>query len=570
MAGLPTRLKRFAGEIRRRRVGRVAVVYVAVAFVLLQAGEIIFPALRLPEWSLTLLVVLAAFGFPIAVVLAWAFDISPEGVVRTEPRPRSSEPPGVAAPLPLAGDNGGGRHPRKTVAVLPFKNMGGDSDNEYFAEGIHEDVIASLARIRDLKVVSRTSVMGYRDTGKNVRAIGRELGVGSVLEGSVRRSVGRVRIVAQLVDAHTDMHLWAETYDRSLEDIFEIQTDVAQHIAKALEATLTEKEVELLEKKPTSSVEAYDLYLRGRHAWNERTERGLDESVDFLRKALDRDPSFALARAGLADAYATLGIYNARASADVMPLAEAEATRALELDPDLAEALTARACVRSLYRWQWANGEEDFRRAIRSNPRYPTAHHWYAMNHLTLRGRLGEARSELREAAELDPLSPVIQASLGFVAFLGGEHEEAEATYVELLRAHPDFAMGHFFLGQALEGMGRYADAVRSLEQAGKLRGRTPEVLAALGQVYGTAGETARARALRDALVAESERRYVSPTRLAQVSVALGEVDAAFAWLERAFESRAADLAWIAVLPACEGLRGDPRYGDLIGRIGLA
>jgi TolB-like protein/Flp pilus assembly protein TadD len=555
------RLKRFVRELKRRRVFRVAVAYLAMAFILLQVAEIVLPALG-QDGALTVVVVLAFLGFVPALVLAWAYDLSPQGIVRTPDLDEDEIEAAKPAARPVALD-------RRAVAVLPFKDMSGDAENRYFTEGIHEDILCQLACVGDLRVVSRTSVARYAENPPSLRQIGQELEVGSILEGSVRRSGNRIRVVAQLVDATDDVHLWAETYDRDLEDIFAIQSDVARQIALALEARLTEREAARIDRTPTVDLQAYDLFLRGRYLWNHRTEKRLDESLSFFREATERDPGFALAHAGLADAYVTLAIYNARPPHEVMPEAERAAARALEAEPELAEALTARACVRALYHWDWPGAEIDFRHAISANPGYATAPQWYAMNHLALLGRFDQARARLLEARRLDPVSPAIHASLGLLLLLEHRLDEAVAALESLLTEHPDFALGHHFLAQTLDVQGRHDEALAAIDQAVALRGSTPEVRSARGRILAAAGRTDEARAILTALQNLTASEYVSPTRLAQLALALGDPEAALAHLDRAVEFRSTDLAWVGVHPWFADLRRHPRYQNLADTLGL-
>jgi TolB-like protein len=544
MNAVRRRLSALFGELKRRHVMRVAIAYAAAAFVLIEAASNILPVLGVSEAWVRVVVVLGLAGFPIAIVLSWVFDIKPSGVVRTEPllgaRTRAS--PGRLSDVTRIDARA---LDPKTIAVLPFDNLGGDEDDDYFSDGITEEIIANLSGIRDLKVVSRTSVMVYKDQKDNVRRIGLDLGAGSVVEGSVRRADGRVRIVAQLIDARTDEHLWADKYDRSLEDIFAIQSDVAESIAAALEAELSPSEVARIGKKATDDMEAYDAYLKGRFLANLRTEDTLRSSLTFLQSAIERDRLFSLAYAGLADSLLLLGLYNAESPEHVMPRSKAAAQNALRLDPSLGEAMTSLACVRSIYDWDWPAAEIDFRKAIDANPRYPTAHQWFAMNHLAPRGRFEQARHELARALELDPLSQVLESSRAFLLHLEDQQEDAERV------------------------LGRYEEALECYEATERMRGRATDVLAALGETAARAGQSDRARAVRDELVAAGEERYVSPGRIAQLCAALGEMDEAFEWWSRAVDLRAVDLIWLKVLPTLETVRSDPRFGQLVHRVGL-
>lgn len=565
MSDLPERISTFFGELRRRHVIRMAIAYAAVAFILIEAAGNIFPVLGLDRWY-PVVVVLGLVGFPVAMLLSWIFDVGPGGVVMTDANP------GSAAPARVSDDTiaSASRLDPKAVAVLPFENLDSASEDDYFSDGITEEITARLSRIRDLKVVSRTSVMAYKDVRKNIRQVGRDLRAGSVVEGSVRKAHGRVRITAQLIDARNDQHLWAESYDRSLEDIFAIQSDVAESVARALQAELSPSEVARLERRATDDIRAYDAYLKGRFLYNLRTEDGIRKSVTFLEEAIRRDPVFALAHAGLADSFVLLGLYNADRPDRVMPRAKASAQNALRLDPGLSEALTALACVRSIYDWDWTAAELDFIRAIEANPGYPTAYHWFAVNHLAPRGLVDRALTRLGTALQLDPHAPVLQASKGFLHYLENRLDEATHVLQDLLLADPRFALAHFFLGQVLERQERFDEARESFRAASEIRGRTPEILAAMGSTAALAGDLAAARALKAELTDRAREIYVSPSRIGQVCFALGEREEAFEWMEKAVRVRAIDLIWTRVLPIYAPYRDDARFQALLRAVGLA
>jgi TolB-like protein/Tfp pilus assembly protein PilF len=567
---LAERVKSFASELTRRRVFRVAFAYLMGAYIALEAADLVLDALPVPDWSMTLLLALAVLLFPVALLLAWAFDISPQGIVVTEP---ATDRAAGEEEQPRYGDTAVTQRivafPERSVAVLPFVDLTGHGDNQYFSDGVTDEIIATLSRIRSLQVRSRTSVMAYRDTSKNLRQIALELRVRTILEGSVRRVGDRVRIVAQLVRASSDDPLWAETYDRDLSDIFEIQSDVARRIARALEAELTQEERRRLDAPPTRDLQAYDLYLRGRHAWNLRTEDGLAESVRLLRNALERDDRFALAHAALADALVLFGVYNMRRPDEVMPEAIDAANRALDIDPELGEARASRGTARATYHWDWAGAEADYQRAIELSPDYATTYQWYALNALAPQRRFREARERLAQAREIDPASSAIAASVGFVLYLERRLVEALGSFDELLEGHPGFAMAHFFRGQVRQAQGAYDDALRSLETAAHLRGQSPEVVAALARHHAKAGEDERATALYEELCERASHAWVSPTRLAQIQFARGEHESGLDHLEEACERRAPDLIWLASEPAFDPVRDEPRFQRLLIRLGL-
>lgn len=566
-------LKRFVAELRRRRVFRVAVMYALVAWVLMQIGEIVFPALQLPDWSLTLLVVLLAFVFPVVLVLAWAFDLTPSGVVRT---PSDADAGAAAGPTVEAVDAvdaaadaadmpaGPARH--DGIVVLPFEDLSREKENEYFSDGITEDLIHRLYQASDLRVISRTSAWQYKDARAGAKQIAADLGVAYLVEGSVRRSGDAVRIVAQLIDAREDRHVWSDSYDRELQDIFAIQSDVAGCIADALHVTLGGDATEPSGPTGTTDLEAYDLYLKGRYLWNRRSARDLEDAVRQFQAAVERDACCTAARAGLAEAYVTLGIYGLEPAAEVMPRARDAAEEALRQSPGDPSARSALACVHAVYDWNWRQAEEDFQRIVRSHPQYSTAPQWYATNLLIPQGRFGDAVLQLDRAASVDPVSPAIESSLGVVAFMQGDYEEADRRFRALSERDDRLAFAHYYGGLSALYLGDPDAALAALDRAGRAGGDSTEVVAARGVAHAMAGREDEAR---DALrrMSANGGRYASPVRLAQVHTALGETDAALDRLDEAVAARATDLIWIDVFPGFAPLRGHARYAAVRDRV---
>jgi TolB-like protein/Tfp pilus assembly protein PilF len=554
---LVNRLGRLAKELHRRKVVRVGGAYLAGAFIALQVVSSTFPALPLPEWADTMVLALLGLGFPIALALAWALELTPEGL-REELSAEEAE--NLAALTALRDDS---------IAVLPFENLSADPENEYFSDGVTEDIIASVARIRGIRVLARPSVLRYKGARKAVRDIATELGVATVVTGSVRRSDGRLRIVVQVVDARDDSHRWSETYDRSLGDVFQIQSEVAANVAAAVRKELSLADRNGITARGTADGDAYDLYLRARFLWNRRDVGSVEESVGFFRRAADRDPSFALAHAGLADAHVVLGIYGVRAPAEVYPSARAEAERALTLDPTLGEAVASAACVRAIYDWDWVAAEREFRRAITLAPSYATAHQWYATMVLTPQGRFAEALTELERAHELDPESPVVAASRGIVRFYERSYAKARSEIEAVVRAHPHFGLAHYFLAMCHEAEGRVAQAASAAAESVRLSGGSAETLATQGHALGRLGRTTEAETIHDELRARASSRYVSPVLIALVLVGLGRTDEALAELERGLEAKSTELIWLGVRPTWSVLGGSDRFRAVLARVGL-
>lgn len=462
-------------------------------------------------------------------------------------------------PLPASGG------PGQSIAVLPFVDLSPGRDQEYFCHGLAEELTYCLTRVEGLKVTSRTSTARFAEKARDVREIGRLLNVDTVLEGSVRTSGNRFRITVQLVKVSDGYHLWSDRYDREMEDLFQVQDEIAAMVVEALEMTLAPQD----RPKVPEDIEAYNLYLKGRYHWNKRTERELERGIEYFRQVIERDPAYARAYAGLADSYAMLGVYGARQPGEVMPKALEAAKHALAQDSELAEVYASRACVRATYSWDFAGAVEDFRRSIRRDPKYATAYQWYAMNCLIPQGYFERGLVQLQRALELDPLSLAINASVGLHYYYARDYERAEAEYLRTLEIEEGFAIAHFFLGQNRVQLERYDEARISIERAISLSGGSPEMTAGLCVATAAAGQQGRARSLLEELEEVQTRRYVSPVLLAQGHVALGDQEAALEALAKAEELRAADLIWVGVRPVFDPLRKDSRLRELARRIGL-
>jgi serine/threonine protein kinase/tetratricopeptide (TPR) repeat protein len=467
-----------------------------------------------------------------------------------------------------------------SVAVLPFVDMSPHKDQEYFCDGMAEELINALTQIPALRVVSRTSSFQFKGKADDARTIGHRLGVRTLLEGSVRTAGERMRIGARLTNAADGYQLWSSQYDREMKDVFAVQDEIAGSILAALRVTLIKADDAPLVQPHTGAPEVYKLYLKGRHEWNKRTEEGLLRSLEYFQEAIDRDPAYARAHAGLADSYVLLGVYGIRPPSEVMPRAKATAARALEeaaeasavpgqADSGLAAVHTALGCVKAVYDWAWVEAERHFLEAIERDPKYPTAHHWYAMNCLVPMRRFEHATREIRLAQEYDPLSPAIQASLGLVHYFAGHLEEAAAALEKTLENDIGFAMAHFFLGQTYLRMERPADALSSLGNASRLSPASAEFRAGLGYACARAGREDRARRILEELKERRSTRYVSAALVAEVHVGLGETDEALSWLAEAERERSPELCWIGVRPAFGPLRAQPRFVELVRAIGL-
>jgi serine/threonine protein kinase/tetratricopeptide (TPR) repeat protein len=457
-----------------------------------------------------------------------------------------------------------------SVAVLPFSDMSPAKDQECFCDGMSEELINALTQISGLRVAARTSAFQFKGQARDVRQIGDALNVATVLDGSVRKDGNRLRITVELIGSVDGYHLWSQRFERNLEDVFAVQDEIAASVVVALKGKLAADGSVAALVPRSRDLNAYQAYLEGRYHWNKRTEDELKKSVGYFERAIDRDPDFAPAYAGMADAYVTLGTYGALPPEDVMPRAKRALERALEIDVGLAEAYACRGCVRSVFDWSWSDAEHDFRRAIDLKPSYPTGHHWYAINHLVPVGRFEEATEELHRALDLDPLALAIKTSLGMKCYFAGQYDDAERELSRTIELDEGFGMAHFFLGATYTEQARYAEAFRELETAIRLSGRSPEHLAALGYLQGVSGHTDDGRRVLDELRRLADERYVSPARIAQVHVSLDERTEALDRLEEAHGGRAADLAWLGVRPVFARLRAEPRFIALLKQSGLA
>jgi len=594
--------QRFLAEMKRRKVFRVAAVYGGTAFVVLEGVALLAEGLTLSPGVLQTVTVVILAGFPLALALAWAFQVTPEGVRRTDPATTAdidaivAQPRGKRWPAGILGLLGGvaiatagwwalGSRPATddpgpsteestaaltkpadvylaSLAVLPFANRSADPENEYFTDGVHDDILTALSRLEDLKLISRTSVMRYRDTETSIREIGRELGVATVLEGSVQRSGERVRITVQLIDAETDNHLWAETYDEELTaaNVFAIQSDVARQIAAALEATLVAGEQAAV-RPPTESLEAYDRLTEARFLLATRGNENMFRSVDLFREAIALDSTYAMAHTGLAEAYLILYSWDKFTLNEIKQVVESSLDRALALDPLQGEAHTARALyLRNLGRYE--ESQREWRRAIELVPGHANAHHWFGIMLWEL-GRFDESRIELRRALALDPLSRIINTNVGFGEYFARDYDAAIDQYMKSLERFPDFSYTWYLLAFAHSANGQHEEAIQAARKALELSAGDSNWTAGVARALAWAGEEDEARRVL-ASVPDAD-----PTRVALVHVALGDTDEAFRWLKLALDAGSPFLAELGD-PGYDPIRDDPRFQAALVRVGLA
>jgi TolB-like protein/class 3 adenylate cyclase/Tfp pilus assembly protein PilF len=459
---------------------------------------------------------------------------------------------------------------KKRIAVLPFANISPSPSHEYFSDGMTEELIATLSRIKNLGVIARTSIIRYKGLTKPVLEIGRELNVGTVLEGSVRVSGKRLRITAQLIDTGTEEHLWSETYDRNLEDALTIQSEIAKRIAKALKIRVLHSETLHLERKATGIPEAYSLYLKGRHSLNKRTENELKNAVQHFKNSIKQDPKFALAYTGLADAYSILASYSLEyvPPKEGFPKAKIAVEEALSIDEHLAEAHASLGLVKFYYEWDWNGAEAEFKKALELNSGYAQAHQYYA-DFVKSFGRFDEALEEMKKALTLDPLSYSINTGIGHVLYLSRKYDLAIDQYRKVVESDPAFVPARLWFGRPYMQKGMFKEAIQQSEEAVKLANESTVSLATLGQAYASAGNKGDARKILDRLLERSKKQYVPSYWIALVQMSIGNKDEAFAWLEKAYNERSSWLVWANVEPRFDTLRSDPRFTSLLVRIGF-
>jgi len=456
-----------------------------------------------------------------------------------------------------------------SIAVLPFVNLSPEPDSEYFSDGLTEELIHALSQLPNLRVVSRTSAFEFKAKPQSVRRIGALLKVAKVVEGSVRKLGQRLRVSAQLVSASDGYCLWSQRFDGEIKDVFEIQDEIAQQIANALKTRLNRDAQPILLKRRTENVKAYDLYLRGRFQWNKRSGEGLHRSLEYFELALAQDSGYAPAYSGIADYHIAVASWALATPTDTWPKAKEAAERALAIDDTLAEAHASMGTIRMWYEWNWSAAEQEFRRAIDLHPGHPNAHVQYNLL-LLQNSRFGEAEREIRTALATDPLSIRINSYLAGVFHYRGEYDRSLEQCRRALELDPQDIELHIVLALNYEQKGMYKDAIRELEQARELSDNNPLILGPLGSCYAAAGDHARARSSLDDLDRASHVTYVAPITWVMIYLGLREFDRAFEWLEKAAQVRDVLICYLGVGPIYQCIRSDPRYSELVRRIGLA
>jgi serine/threonine-protein kinase len=545
------RVRRFFAELRRRRVIRFAIGYAIIGAGITEGASTLFGPLGLSEAGQRAIAIIVIVGFPVSLVLSWVFDFTLRGIERT-PDAAPAAPP--REPLPP-----------DSIAVVPFENLSGDPAQSYLADGLTEELLVALSRVPGLRVAARTSCFAFRGAHVDIRTIGDTLRVRHIVEGSTRLTADRLRLSVRLIDAETGYALWTEMYERGMEDIFDVQATVAREIVNRLPRMDL---AELTAAGPgTSDVHAFQEYLQGRFHWNRRTEDDLRRAIERFRSAVTRDPDYARAWAGMADAWCLLLDYGGVSPVEGLAPAREAAERALAADPGIAETWTSVALVRDL-EWRWTDADDAFRRSIELQPDYAIARQRFAL-HLAWVGRPDEAVREAGRACELDPLSPAVGASAGFVLYYARRFDDAVERLERTIIADPTFATAHVALGLCLLELGRTREAVESIERAVDNSGRASSALAVFGLAAGRAGDQSGARAVIAELETRRRNGWVSGYQLALTHIGLEEIDAAIDLLAKAVADHAPQMAYLACDPALASLRNDSRFSELLARVGL-
>jgi adenylate cyclase len=476
--------------------------------------------------------------------------------------------PGLVVPSDPDPDGKGMRVGPCCILVLPFMNLTRDPEQEYFSDGLTEELIFNLSKLKELRVISRTTSMKYKNTVKDVPEIQKETGAAYLVEGSIRTQGNHLRITAQFIDAQRDLHMWSENFTGTLDDVFDIQDKVASKITEALRMTLTTDEKNTLQKRYTGNLEAYQLYLQGRFFWSKRNEAAFNTAIRFFEKAIEKDPNYALAYAGLADCYNLLGEYTNYSRKELYPKTKEAISKALELDNQLAEAHVSLASILMLSEWDWEGAEKEFRIGIELNPNYATAYHWYS-ELLLFSGRIRQGVQTMELAAELDPVSMAILKDLGITYYYARQFDKAIEKAIATTVLDPDFIVVHRLLSLCYHGMGMYDEALEENEKWGKLTHSQTKTLLAKAMILASAGKKDEARSIMNDVMSNHSLWQNDHRSMALIYVALGEYETAFDWLQKSLEAKEESLSSLKVDPKLDAIRHDPRFNDIVRKIGL-
>lgn len=555
------RFLNFWKELKRRKVIHVIVVYATSAFVIIELVNNVFEPLNLPDWTPTLIIIILVTGFPFAVIFSWIFDISSRGITKTGPLSN------VRGEEGKQGKNTDSGIEKNSIVILPFDDMSPARDNEYFCDGITEEIINALTKIKDLYVVARTSAFAFKGQNTDVRDIGAKLGVETLLEGSVRKSGNKVRITAQLINIKTGYHLWSESFDREMSDIFEIQDEISNQIVSKLRVSIKSREADLISRRYTGNLEAYNLYLKGRYFWNKLTEEGLNKGMGFFRQAIKIDPDYALAYSGISDSYCRLAWYSYSSPREAFPEAKEAAEKALSLDKLLPEAYASLGFVSMCFYRDYEEAFKQIEKAIDLDPGSAGAHTYYSIC-LAITGRHEESIREAKRALELDPLTPMTQINLGGRYYYARQYELCIENVKKTLEMDPGFEIAHYYLAYFYNQMNKHKEAITEIRRVIKVFGRNyPQFLAALAIILAYNSDIKGAEAVVNEILNLSKEKYMSFFWLGTIYVVLGRNDEAFEMFEKAYNDREVLMIFLNVDPVFDRVKHEPGFHALLRKM---
>lgn len=587
------KLRHFFSELQRRNVYKVAVAYAVVAWLLIQIATQVFPFFDFPNWGIRLVVLLLVLGFPVALVLAWAFEFTEEGIKRTEGLGSTGAPPrhtrrhlvafvvvlaalAVAFPIfrftrsrfsnpfPIVPTESGQPIAEKSMAVLPFRPLSESNRDEVLELGMADTLIAKLSASRQVIVVSLSSVRKYDDLKQDPVSTGRLLRVSSILEGNLQRVGDRIRVSARLIKVPDGSSLWAGTFDEKFTDVFAVQDVIAEKVAAALSLRLNEEERTRVTKRYTDNTEAYQLYLKGRYYWNKYKEEGFHKSIEYFKQALEKDPNYALAYAGLADSYSIMADLGYAVPNDAFPKARVYAQSALRLDETLADAHLSLGIVKLFYEADLKGTEVELRRAKELNPNNPQVYHFYA-HYLQVMERLDEAIVEMRRGAELDPTSVNISNEVAVAYIYARKFQDCITETRRTLKLDPDDMVSFLFAAVAYAQLGKYDEALAEMDKTKPPASEEPPFRAIRACIYAKTGKAGEAQRIAE----ELNGKAADPRTVAWIYTALGDKDQAFSALNRLPEFNRAILLWVRIDPTLDPLKSDPRFPELLRRAGF-
>jgi len=583
-------ISRFINELQRRDVFRSGAAYVVIAWLLIQVADILLGTFAAPTWAMRVLVVALGVGFPVVLMLAWLYEITTHGVKRTEQVSAGETIPAhagrktdfviigvliVAVTLFAAErfrliDFGTSRSTNiRSIAVLPLDNLSGDPEQEYFVDGMTETLIADLSNIGALRVISRQSVMRFKGSDEPMADIARQLNVDAVVEGSALLIGNRVRITVQLIESATDLHLWADNYDRDTSDVLALHSDVARAIAREIQIVVTPEEVARLANVREVNPEAHRLYLLGQYHYYKFNPADMGKAIEYLQQAITLDRQYAQPHVALANIYGAMAFYGWTSPQDAWKKSRAAAAQALEIDSNLADAHAMYAIVDFYFNWEWKNAEENFRQAISLNPNYATAYQFYTW-YLIAMSRTEEAQNSIRRALELDPLAIFAYSTASDVFYMSRQYDQAITQLQAALDLNGDDPLALSRLGWSYIQKGMFTEAISNMKRAVTLSPFNQELSWMLGHAYAMAGKTEEARKIIDDLHRLAKIQYVQPYGFALIHVGLEENDAALEWLEKAYQDRNGWMPLLQVEPRFDPLRSDPRFQVLLRRMNLS